>query len=233
MDSIIFDVDGTLWDSTEICAKAWTDAIHRETDLSLTIDAPTLKGLFGRLLPDIASVLFADYPKEEQLRLIDRCCQEEHKALLAQCAPLYPALEDTLRQLKEKYRLFIVSNCQAGYIEVFLETSGLGSYFEGHLCPGDTGNAKADNIRQIIRDYNLKTPVYVGDTLGDFNAFRLFSHPMDLVRFLLLIIPSNAREIFLIFFKFSKKFFKFKAVRRFMQAASYFHSQPGRLFLSM
>ena len=62
MDSIIFDVDGTLWDSTEICAKAWTDAIHRETDLSLTIDAPTLKGLFGRLLPDIASVLFADYP---------------------------------------------------------------------------------------------------------------------------------------------------------------------------
>ena len=141
MDSIIFDVDGTLWDSTEICAKAWTDVIHRETSLSLTINASTLKGLFGRLLPDIASVLFADYPKEEQLRLINRCCQEEHKALLAQCAPLYPDLEKTLQQLKENYRLFIVSNCQAGYIEVFLETSGLGSYFEGHLCPGDTGNA--------------------------------------------------------------------------------------------
>ena len=119
MDSIIFDVDGTLWDSTEICAKAWTDVIHRETSLSLTINASTLKGLFGRLLPDIASVLFADYPKEEQLRLIDRCCQEEHKALLAQCAPLYPDLEKTLQQLKENYRLFIVSNCQAGYIEVF------------------------------------------------------------------------------------------------------------------
>ena len=96
MDSIIFDVDGTLWDSTEICAKAWTDVIHRETSLSLTINASTLKGLFGRLLPDIASVLFADYPKEEQLRLINRCCQEEHKALLAQCAPLYPDLEKTL-----------------------------------------------------------------------------------------------------------------------------------------
>ena len=103
MDSIIFDVDGTLWDSTEICAKAWTDVIHRETSLSLTINASTLKGLFGRLLPDIASVLFADYPKEEQLRLIDRCCQEEHKALLAQCAPLYPDLEKTLQQLKENY----------------------------------------------------------------------------------------------------------------------------------
>ena len=56
MDSIIFDVDGTLWDSTEICAKAWTDVIHRETSLSLTINASTLKGLFGRLLPDIGAV---------------------------------------------------------------------------------------------------------------------------------------------------------------------------------
>lgn len=170
IDSIIFDVDGTLWDSTEICAGAWTTAIHRETGLSLTIDAPTLKGLFGRLLPDIASALFTDYPKEEQLRLIDLCCQEEHKALLAQCAPLYPDLESTLQKLKQKYRLFIVSNCQAGYIEVFLKTSGLGSFFEGHLCPGDTGHAKADNILQIIRDYNLKSPVYVGDTLGDYEA---------------------------------------------------------------
>ena len=177
MDSIIFDVDGTLWDSTEICAKAWTNVIHRETSLSLTINASTLKGLFGRLLPDIASVLFADYPKEEQLRLIDRCCQEEHKALLAQCAPLYPDLEKTLQQLKENYRLFIVSNCQAGYIEVFLETSGLGSYFEGHLCPGDTGNAKADNICKIIQEYHLKAPVYVGDTLGDFNATKTAGIP--------------------------------------------------------
>ena len=172
MDSIIFDVDGTLWDSTEICAKAWTDVIHRETSLSLTINASTLKGLFGRLLPDIASVLFADYPKEEQLRLIDRCCQEEHKALLAQCAPLYPDLEKTLKILSSRFPLFIVSNCQAGYIEVFLKSTGFGHYFKGHLCPGDTGMAKAENIMKIREDNNLSDPVYIGDTIGDFNACR-------------------------------------------------------------
>ncbi|NCC43201.1 MAG: HAD family hydrolase [Clostridia bacterium] len=74
--------------------------------------------------------------------------------------------------LSQKYRLFIVSNCQAGYIEVFLKSSGFGQYFEGHLCPGDTGNAKADNIRQIIRDYKLASPVYVGDTDGDHRATK-------------------------------------------------------------
>ena len=38
MDSIIFDVDGTLWDSTGIVAEAWSDYLihteHMDTDVS-------------------------------------------------------------------------------------------------------------------------------------------------------------------------------------------------------
>lgn len=177
MDSIIFDVDGTLWDSTGICADAWNTVIQRETDLNLIITKETLKGLFGQLLPDIAKKIFPNYSTQQQLDLIDQCCQEEHRALLECCAPLYPELEETLQTLSEKYRLFIVSNCQAGYIEVFLQSSGLGKYFEGHLCPGDTGHAKADNILQIIRDYHLISPVYVGDTAGDQQASKTAGIP--------------------------------------------------------
>lgn len=177
MDSIIFDVDGTLWDSTATCAQAWNTAILRETGTDPHFTAQTLKGLFGRLLPDIAKVVFPDESTQRQLYLIDQCCREEHQALLKKCAPLYPDLETTLCRLSKKYRLFIVSNCQAGYIEVFLESSKLGSYFEGHLCPGDTGNAKADNILQIIRDYQLQSPVYVGDTDGDYRASKTAGVP--------------------------------------------------------
>ena len=101
MDSIIFDVDGTLWDSTGICAAAWNRVIQRETNLNLTITGEKLKGLFGRLLPDIAKVIFPDYSSKEQLRLIDQCCQEEHLALLECCAPLYPDLEETLITLAQ------------------------------------------------------------------------------------------------------------------------------------
>lgn len=169
MDSIIFDVDGTLWDSTGIVAEAWTHYL-KEIGISMDISSQRLMGLFGQLLPDIAQQLFPDKNKEEQLRLIDGCCQAEHKALLKQCAPLYPGLEDTLQKLSQKYPLFIVSNCQAGYIEVFLEATGFSKYFKGHLCPGDTGKDKAGNIAQIVQDYGLSSPIYVGDTLGDYHA---------------------------------------------------------------
>lgn len=170
MDSIIFDIDGTLWDSTEIVAQAWQDYLQEKEQITLSLTAKTLKGLFGRLLPDIAAVLLPDLPVSEQLRIIGGCCQAEHAALLKTCAPLYPGLENTLAELSGRHRLFIVSNCQAGYCEVFLKASGLGRYFTAHLCPGDTGKAKAFNIRKITADYQLKDPVYVGDTLGDFQA---------------------------------------------------------------
>lgn len=170
MDSIIFDLDGTLWDSTETVAKAWSDCIARESDLQMVITSERLHSLFGQLLPDIARQLFPDETPQRQLELIDLCCEEENRALLHNPGRLYPRLEETLQILSERCPLYIVSNCQAGYIEVFLESTGLGKYFQGHLCPGDTGLAKAENIRLIAEKNHLQSPVYVGDTKGDFEA---------------------------------------------------------------
>ena len=172
MDSIIFDVDGTLWDSTDVVARAWTQYLREKEHMEIEITSQKLMTLFGQLLPDIAKALFPDLSEEEQLRVIDACCQAEHEALLKECAPLYEDLEQTLQKLSAEYPLFIVSNCQAGYIEVFLQATGFSKYFKGHLCPGDTGMAKAENITRIVDDYHLNSPVYVGDTMGDYEACR-------------------------------------------------------------
>ncbi|MCF0133941.1 MAG: HAD family hydrolase [Blautia sp.] len=172
MDSIIFDVDGTLWNSTEIIAKAWTDCVRKEYQLDMTITPEMLMSVFGQLLPDIAKKIFPRLSEDMQLEVIEACCDAEHRALLKTCAPLYKNLEYVLKELSKSYPLYIVSNCQAGYIEVFLESTGFGHYFSGHLCPGDTGMAKADNIRKIVADNGLSDPVYVGDTDGDHNACK-------------------------------------------------------------
>ena len=74
IDSIIFDVDGTLWDSTDVVADAWNQIMEKETDMTPNLTGTVLKGLFGRLLPDIAAVVFREYPKERQLELIAASC---------------------------------------------------------------------------------------------------------------------------------------------------------------
>ena len=172
MNSIIFDVDGTLWDSTFVVADAWNKIVKKEYDSHLSFTADDLKAQFGKLLPDIARSIFPKLPNDEQLHLIDLCCLQEHTDLLANPPALYDGMTESIQQLSKKNPLYIVSNCQAGYIEVFLKSTGLSGYFQDHLCPGDTGLAKADNIREIVRRHRLTDAVYLGDTMGDYTATK-------------------------------------------------------------
>ena len=108
MDSIIFDVDGTLWNSTGIVAKAWENYLRNVEQIELPLTAEIIASMFGQPLPDIAKQIFPDASREEQLRLIDRCCNAEHEALLKECAPLYEDLEKALQLLAEKYPLYFL-----------------------------------------------------------------------------------------------------------------------------
>lgn len=47
IDSIIFDVDGTLWDSTDVVADAWNQIMEKETDMTPNLTGAVLKGLFA------------------------------------------------------------------------------------------------------------------------------------------------------------------------------------------
>ena len=172
MDSIIFDVDGTLWDSTNEVADAWVIAAKEFDAPYEHITGERLHKEFGKTMDDIGISLFPEYPAEEAIKIIRRACAIENEWLAVHHAVLYDGVLDTLKTLSEKMPLFIVSNCQGGYIEVMLETTGLTPYITDHLCPDDTGHAKASNIRAIVEKHNLKSPIYVGDTQGDLNASR-------------------------------------------------------------
>ena len=167
-DGIIFDVDGTLWDSTEICARGFNRAIERllGKDYPKT-NADHLKTLFGKTTAGIGAGLFPDRTPQEQVDFTLECIREEMVCLKEEPAKPYPGIPEVVRELSKRYPLFIVSNCEQGYIELFMESSGLTSYFTDHLSLGDTGHVKKDNIAEIIRRNHLKNAVYIGDVQGD------------------------------------------------------------------
>ena len=73
MDGIIFDVDGTLWNSTDAVAKAWTKAIQENSDLDLIVDAPLLNRIFGKTIEEISHIVCPMLPIKERNHLGDLC----------------------------------------------------------------------------------------------------------------------------------------------------------------
>jgi phosphoglycolate phosphatase len=171
MKNIIFDVDGTLWDTTEAVATAWNRAISESDGIDAVITSSVLKKEFGKPMDVIAINLFPDASERQRELLLEKCCEYEHDVLRENKDNLlFPDVKKTIEKLSENYQLFIVSNCQSGYIELFMEKAGIEKYIKDYECFGDTGKSKGENIKLVIERNNLDDVVYVGDTQGDYEA---------------------------------------------------------------
>lgn len=171
MKNIIFDVDGTLWNITEVVAKSWNKAISEVGGTAAVITSSVLQKEFGKTMDVIADNLFCDASKEKRALILEKCCKYEHDDLIENTEDLlYPDVKETIKKLSEKCNLFIVSNCQSGYIELFMEKAGIEKYITDFECFGNTSKNKGENIKHLIERNNLDDVVYVGDTQGDYEA---------------------------------------------------------------
>ena len=170
-ESLIFDIDGTLWDSRALVAEGYNIQLRAEGLGHLCVTAEDLKPLFGKVMTEIADVILASVPENQRYDLMDRCMATENHYLHDNpCHIGYPGIRETVAKLSKKYRLFIVSNSQCGYPELCISKLGLKDYITGHLCFGDTGAEKGVTIRRLMEKYNIQNAAYVGDTQGDYEA---------------------------------------------------------------
>ncbi len=170
MNGIIFDLDGTLWDSSEQVSIAWNNAISDYSDGKIKVDDNFMKSVMGKTMDEIALILFQNYPDLDVELIYKKCFEYENDYLLKYGAILYPELENTLKILSENYKLSIVSNCQTGYIETFLNHYNFGKYFSDKECFGNNFKEKSYNIRLVHERSGCEKSIYIGDTERDYNS---------------------------------------------------------------
>ncbi len=169
---LIFDMDGTLWNAAKEVAASWTKALAVAGYPEVIITEEDMYRTMGKTMDVIADLLLPFATGKEREDILRDCCLIENKDLRVTGAKLYPDLITTLQALKQKYHLYIVSNCQAGYIEAFLEYYKLEEMFDDFECFGNNNRPKADNIKLIYERNALTKAAYVGDTLGDYEATK-------------------------------------------------------------
>ncbi|GAA0337493.1 hypothetical protein GCM10008967_29690 [Bacillus carboniphilus] len=145
MDSIIFDLDGTLWDSRKEIAIAWNQVIKEYDELDeITVD--DLTGMMGLQLDEIGRKLFPTLSEEQRKEVLQKCIEVENQYIEENGGQPYRKLEEVLDALSKQYKLYIVSNCQEGYIEAFSKYHNLGHYFLDFENPGRTGLTKGEKF---------------------------------------------------------------------------------------
>jgi phosphoglycolate phosphatase len=183
IDSIGFDLDGTLWSAIEGICSTWKEVLSKHPEIKKEITAEDMKGCMGLTISDIGKKLFPDLDESMQIKLMKECCEFEQVYLGEHGGELFPMLEETLKVLSKKYKLYIVSNCQDGYIQCFFKAHKIDKYFIDFESSGGTGLSKGENIKLVMERNNFKNSIYLGDTNGDLEGARLAGIPFIYARY--------------------------------------------------
>ncbi len=175
---LIFDLDGTLWDSAENVAKSWNIVFSREDPSLPPLTKDDIHSVMGMTMREIQDVLQPALPDGRRDAVFSECCTFEVEYLREHGGDPYPGLRPVMEQLKRLgYPLAIVSNCQRGYVDAFIRSVGVSDLFCDYEEWERTGLAKGENIRLVMQRNGADRAVYIGDTQKDRDAARLAGIP--------------------------------------------------------
>jgi len=172
-DNLIFDLDGTLFDSAPeilVCLKKalQLNNIDINDNLNKSIIGPPLKETLKNLVQKKDTVKI-DKIIENFIELYDSDYCYKTK--------LYKGVQETLKILEKKKNLILITNKRIVPTEKMLKNSKIIELFDNYFSVDPNDQSKKDKstlISKTIKDYKIdpQNTAYIGDTMGDFIASK-------------------------------------------------------------
>ena len=175
-DSLIFDMDGTLWDAVDTYVASWNAALEKEK-IDLVMTAEDLGFMMGWEKRKVLERMLPDYSFDEQERIFETINVFRSELISEMGGKLYDGVVDGLTLLSKEYRLFIVSNCPENLIQQFMEFCKISHLITDEMAHGVNSKPKNYNIKLLIEKHGLKNSIYIGDTQTDSEESRMAQLP--------------------------------------------------------
>ena len=175
---LLFDLDGTLWDSAIPVAESWNEVFQQEDPSLPLLTADDIHNVMGMTMKEIAGVVQPAVRADRRDAVFQRCNTYEVEYLHTHPGTVYPDLRPVMETLIARgYELAVVSNCQLGYIDAFLSSTGTSDLFSDYEEWERTGLAKGENIKLVMKRRGYAKGLYIGDTKKDQEAALLAGIP--------------------------------------------------------
>jgi phosphoglycolate phosphatase-like HAD superfamily hydrolase len=177
LQSIIFDMDGTLFQTNKILELSLDDAFNnlRSKD---QWNGPTpiekYREIMGVPLPKVWEALLPDHSVETREQTDAYFLERLIENIKNGKGALYPNVEEVFSFLKENnYSIYIASNGLTDYLEVIVSYYNLDAWVKETFSIQQIQSLnKADLVKKIIDKYNITNAAVVGDRLSDIKAAK-------------------------------------------------------------
>lgn len=181
-DSLIFDMDGTLWDNVDTYVIVWNRGLEK-TGYATRVSRADILGLMGKEARVMLNNIVPEASREAQDALFDEVIAAYQNTLSSMNPLIYEGVHDGLEQLSKKYKLFMLSNCEEGGLVNFMKHTGTRHLFIDYMEHGMNLMPKHHNLQLLIDRHKLQSPVYIGDTDSDAKQSALAGVPFVFVSY--------------------------------------------------